>query len=93
MSLLGYVSACAFVFVCEGECLCVRRGQEAVYGSRATVWQVYHSIIKSHIITYNPACMTIIGGKAGPLREACYVLHRLFSSYSLLSFVWDILKK
>lgn len=66
--------------------VCVQRGQEAVYGSTATVWQVYHSIIKSHIITYNPARMTITGGKAGPQRQACCVLSTFFPSLSFTFF-------
>lgn len=65
--------------LCARVSVCVQRGQEAVYGSTATVWQVYHSIIKGHIITYNQACMTITGGKADPLREARCVLHTHFS--------------
>lgn len=77
--------------LCEGEC--VWRGHKAVYGSTATVWQVYHSIIKGHIITYNPACMTITGGKAGPLREACCVLHTLSPLSFTSFFICCILKK
>lgn len=35
---------------------------QTVYGS-GSVWQVHHSVIKGHIITYNKACMTIAGRK------------------------------
>lgn len=35
---------------------------QTVYGS-GSVWQVHHSVIKGHIITYNKACMTIAGKK------------------------------
>lgn len=35
---------------------------QTVYG-RGSVWQVHHSVIKGHIITYNKACMTIAGKK------------------------------
>lgn len=44
-----------------------------VYGG-ASVWQVHHSVIKGHIITYNMACMTIAGINAVPQRIACCVL-------------------
>lgn len=36
---------------------------QTVYGS-GSVWQVHHSVIKGHIITYNRACMTIAGKKS-----------------------------
>ena len=35
-------------------------GTQIVYG-RGSVWQVHHSVIKGHIITYNTTCMTIAG--------------------------------
>lgn len=37
---------------------------QTVYGG-GSVWQVHHSVIKGHIITYNKACMTIAGGGGG----------------------------
>lgn len=52
---------CVHSCLCARVSVCVRKGQEAVYDGTATVWQVYHSIIKGHIITYKPACMTITG--------------------------------
>lgn len=51
---------------------------QTVYGT-ASVWQVHHSVIKGHIITYNKACMTIAGINAVPLRVACCVLQFLFA--------------
>lgn len=58
---------------------------QTVYGS-GSVWQVHHSVIKGHIITYNKACMTIAGKKnAAPLRVACCVLQFL-SACSLFLF-------
>lgn len=51
---------------------------QTVYG-RGSVWQVHHSVIKGHIITYNKACMTIAGINAVPLRIACCVLQFLFA--------------
>ena len=51
---------------------------QTVYG-RGSVWQVHHSVIKGHIITYNKACMTIAGINAVPLRVACCVLQFLFA--------------
>lgn len=51
---------------------------QTVYGRRS-VWQVHHSVIKGHIITYNKACMTIAGINAVPLRVACCVLQFLFA--------------
>lgn len=38
-------------------------GTQIVYG-RGSVWQVHHSVIKGHIITYNTTCMTIAGMNA-----------------------------
>lgn len=35
---------------------------QTVYGG-GSVWQVHHSVIKGHIITYNKDCMTIAGEK------------------------------
>lgn len=55
------------------------RDTPTLYG-RASVWQVHHSVIKGHIITYNKACMTIAGMNAVPLRVAC-VLRFLFSFF------------
>lgn len=60
-----------------------------LYG-RASVWQVHHSVIKGHIITYNKACMTIAGINAVPLRVANCVLQFLFA-FSLFCFVFLIL--
>lgn len=54
------------------------RDMQTVYG-RGSVWQVYHSVIKGHIITYNKACMTIAGMNAVPLRPASCVLQFLFA--------------
>lgn len=51
---------------------------QTVYG-RGSVWQVHHSVIKGHIITYNKACMTIAGKNAVPQRVACCVLQFLFA--------------
>lgn len=51
---------------------------QTVYG-RGSVWQVHHSVIKGHIITYNKACMTIAGKNAVPLRVACCVLQFLLA--------------
>lgn len=54
---------------------------QTVYGG-GSVWQVHHSVIKGHIITYNKACMTIARGKKmQSLRELPVVS---FSSSSLL---------
>lgn len=57
---------------------------QTVYG-RGSVWQVHHSVIKGHIITYNRACMTIAGKNAVPLRVACCVLQFLFPFFFLFS--------
>ena len=43
------------------------------YGRQNTVWQVHHSVIKGHIITYNQACMTIGRINTIPLRAALCV--------------------
>lgn len=51
---------------------------QTVYG-RGSVWQVHHSVIKGHIITYNKACMTIAGINAVPLRVARCVLQFPFA--------------
>lgn len=51
---------------------------QTVY-SRGSVWQVHHSVIKGHIITYNKACMTIAGINAVPLRAPCCALQFLFA--------------
>lgn len=51
---------------------------QTVYG-RGSVWQVHHSVIKGHIITYNKACMTIAGENAVPQRVACCALQFLFA--------------
>lgn len=57
---------------------------QTVYGS-GSVWQVHHSVIKGHIITYNKACMTIAGKKkAAPLRVACCVLQFLSACFLFL---------
>lgn len=60
------------------------RDRPTLYG-RASVWQVHHSVIKGHIITYNKACMTIAGINAVPLRVACCVLQFLFTFSSFFS--------
>jgi len=59
------------------------RDMQTVYG-RPSVWQVHHSVIKGHIITYNKACMTIAGRNAVPLRVASCVLQFLFAFSSFL---------
>lgn len=51
---------------------------QTVY-SRGSVWQVHHSVIKGHIITYNKACMTIAGINAVPLRAPCCAFQFLFA--------------
>lgn len=56
------------------------RDMQTVYG-RGSVWQVHHSVIKGHIITYNKVCMTIAGKNVVPLRVACCVLHFLFAFF------------
>lgn len=58
---------------------------QTVYG-RGSVWQVHHSVIKGHIITYNKACMTIAGINAVPLRLAWCVLQFLFA-FSFFCFL------
>lgn len=64
---------------------------QTVYG-RGSVWQVHHSVIKGHIITYNKACMTIAGKNAVPLRVACCVLQILFAfAFSFFFFVFFLL--
>lgn len=50
------------------------RDMQTVYG-RSSVWQVHHSVIKGHIITYNRACMTMAGMNAVPWRVTRCVLH------------------
>lgn len=62
---------------------------QTVYG-RGSVWQVHHSVIKGHIITYNKACMTIAWKNAVPLRVACCVLQFLFA-FPLFFFVFFFL--
>lgn len=61
------------------------RDMQTVYGG-GSVWQVHHSVIKGHIITYNKACMTIAGrgGNAVPQRVACCVLQFLFAVFLFL---------
>lgn len=62
------------------------RDMQTVYG-RSSVWQVHHSIIKGHIITYNKACMTIAGINAVPLRVACCVLQFPFAFFPFFCFL------
>lgn len=63
---------------------------QTVYGG-GSVWQVHHSVIKGHIITYNKACMTIARGKnAVPQRVACCVLQQFLFAVFLFLFLFSL---
>lgn len=62
---------------------------QTVY-SRGSVWQVHHSVIKGHIITYNKACMTIAGINAVPLRAPCCALQFLFAFLFFFFFFFPV---